>query len=106
MLAENTERFINFRNRHPELADRIIDSKYSDLVADPLAVVRTIYARAEIPLHEAQAERVRQLASNRSRYRSRRTGTELSRLKFIAGVELRRFERYCLRFGLPFHGAD
>jgi hypothetical protein len=68
ILAENTERFIQFRDRHPELADRIIDVKYPDLVAAPLETLRHIYARLDTPLNETQAQRVSQLVSNRSRY--------------------------------------
>jgi hypothetical protein len=102
VLAENTERFIHFRERHPELADQMIDIRYSELIADPLAAVRTIYARLETPLNESQAERVRRLATNRSRYRGRRGSAEPFRAKLGTGAEVGRFERYCLRFGLPF----
>jgi hypothetical protein len=105
-LAENTERFINFRDRHPELADRIIDIKYSDLVADPLEAVRTIYARLNTSFHESYVQRVRQLASNASRYRGRRASAEPFRVQLQPGPEVGRFERYCLRFGLPFQGAE
>jgi hypothetical protein len=105
-LAENTERFINFRDRHPELADRIIDLKYSDLAADPLAAVQTIYARLGTTFTESQRERVRQLASNRGRYRGPRASAQRLKVKLQSGVELGRFERYCLRFGLPFQGTD
>jgi hypothetical protein len=106
VLADNTERIIQFRDHHPELADRIIDIKYPDLVRDPLAAVRTVYDRVGAPLQEAQAERVRQTASRRSRYRGRRASEEPFRLKFDAGAELGRFERYCLRFGIPFQGVQ
>jgi hypothetical protein len=106
VLAQNTERFILFRDRHPELADRIIDMKYTDLIADPMKAVQTVCARLDTTLNESQAESVRQLAASRSRYRGPRASAELSRVKFGGGVELRSFERYCLRFGLPFQGAD
>ena len=42
-IAERMERFIRFREVHPELAGRFIDVNYSELVADPLAAVRRIY---------------------------------------------------------------
>ena len=106
VLADNTERFIQFRDHHPELADRIIDIKYPELVSDPLAAVRTVYERVGAPLKETQAERVRQTAAARSRYRGRRSSEEPFRFKFDAGAELNRFERYCLRFGIPFRGAQ
>ena len=106
VLADNTERIIQFRDQHPELADRIIDIKYPELVRDPLAAVRTVYDRVGAPLNDAQVERVRQTASARSRYRGRRSSEEPFRLKFEAGAELGRFERYCLRFGIPFQGVQ
>jgi hypothetical protein len=106
VLAENTERFIQFRDRHPELADRIIDLKYTDLVADPLEAVQTIYARIDAPLNQSQAERVRKLACTRSRYRGHRASAEPFQVRLQTGAEFRKFEQYCLRFGLPFHGAD
>ena len=106
VLADNTERFIHFRDQHPELADRIIDIKYPELVSDPLAAVRTVYDRVGAPLNEAQAERVRQMASQRARYRGRRASEEPFKLKFDAGAERGRFERYCLRFGIPFQGVQ
>jgi hypothetical protein len=106
VLADNTERLIQFRDQHPELADRIIDIKYPELVSDPLAAVRTVYDRVGAPLPEAQAERVRQMASARSRYRGHRSSEEPFRFKFDAGAELGRFERYCVRFGIPFQGVQ
>jgi len=57
-------------------------------------------------LNEAQAERVRQMASQRARYRGRRASEEPFKLKFDAGAERGRFERYCLRFGIPFQGVQ
>ena len=105
-LAENTDRFIRFRDRHPDLADRIIDIKYSELVADPLAAVRAIYDRLETPLLESQAEQVRRLASQRSRYQGRRASADQFRVNFELGAEAGNFKRYCLRFGVPFPGAE
>jgi hypothetical protein len=105
-LAENTERFIQFRERHPDLADRIVDIRYSDLVADPLKAVQAIYARLNSTLNQAECERLRQLASSRSRYSGRRASAEPFRGRFHSARELGSFEKYCLRFGLPFRGAE
>jgi hypothetical protein len=106
VLAENTDRFIQFRERHPELAHRIVDIRYSDLITDPVAAVRAVYAQIESTLTESDCERVRQLASIRPRYPGRRASAEPLKFRFDAGAELHRFERYCLRFGLPFRGAE
>jgi hypothetical protein len=67
-LATMEERCRRFRTLHPELADRFFDLEYSDLVCDPVTAVRRIYRRFEIPLTELTIQRVRRLASNRSRY--------------------------------------
>jgi sulfate adenylyltransferase len=101
-LADNTERFIKFRDRHPELSDRIVDVKYSELIADPLAAVRRIYDQFGLTLAESAAEPMRQLASNRSQYRGPRASAASHRLKLLSGLEAGCFERYCLRFALPF----
>jgi hypothetical protein len=102
MLAANTERFIQFRDAHPELEDRIVDVKYTEITADPLKVVLDICNGLGAPLSEERASEVRQLAASRSRYQGRRASSEPFRFRFDAGAELHRFERYCLRFGLPF----
>ena len=101
VLAERTERFIQFRDHHPQLADRFIDVKYSAIVANPLGAVRRIYQQLETPLTELAAERMQQLASTRSRYRRRQTGAEPADMKQESVVEAGRFENYCSRFGLP-----
>ena len=106
LLAANTERFIQFRDSHPELADRIIDLKYTDLVADPLAAVQTIYARTDTALTESQTARVRQMVAKRSRYQGRRASSEPLRVRLQTGPEFGRFERYCVRFGLPYQGVE
>jgi hypothetical protein len=105
VLAERTERFIRFRDEHPELADRFIDVKYSDLVADPMATVRQIYEEIEAPLPRATAQQMQRLAASRSRYQKRRTGPEPSASKPDAVPEADRFKHYCTRFDLPFTEA-
>lgn len=105
MLAEGTERFIEFRDSHPELAARFIDVKYTELVAEPVATVRSIYERLQSPWPESLAERLRNLVANRSRYRGRRASAEPADLRLGATPEADRFERYCSRFGLPSAGT-
>jgi Sulfotransferase family len=68
VLAEMEERCRRFRDRHPELANRFVDLDYSELVSDPVTAIRRIYWQFEIPLIEPTIERVRHLASKRSRY--------------------------------------
>ena len=97
-LADATERFIHFRDRHPELQGRFIDLKYSELVSEPMSAVEKIYERINCPLLPEARGRMEQLASSRSRY-PRRNAHPVRELA-IASVEASRFERYSARFGL------
>jgi hypothetical protein len=106
VLGESMEHFIAFRDRHPELRERFIDVKYSELVSDPLAVVRRIYRQLERPLTQVAAKRMRGLISGRSRYHGRNGRPTLADLGVEAPVEARRFERYCSRFGIAFQQAE
>ncbi len=106
VLAEGTERFIQFRDRHPELTDRFIDVKYTALVTNPLEVVRRIHTKLDNPLTPVAEQRIQRLASTRSRYPGRRASTEPAVLALHAAGEIDRFARYCSRFGLPFSEAD
>jgi hypothetical protein len=99
-LAERTERFLRFRDLHPELADRFVDVTYAGLVADPVAAVRRIYEQLDTHLPEAVAERMQRLAVNRSRYRGRRSSSEPGGLNLKSSAEAGVFDRYCSRFGL------
>ena len=105
-LAERMDRFIQFRDRHPELAERFVDVKYSELVANPLATVRRIYRQLDAPLTPEAAERMQLLASGRSRYRGRRASAPPDRLRPGTPTETGLFARYCARFGLPFREAE
>jgi len=102
-LAERTERFLQFRDLHPELAGRFIDVNYAPLVANPMASLRRIYGQLNSPVNEAVAERMQRLAASRSRYRGRRASSEPGGLNLNSSTEAGIFERYCLRFGLSSH---
>ncbi|PWU11234.1 MAG: hypothetical protein C5B50_23635 [Verrucomicrobia bacterium] len=106
VLAETTERFLRFRDTHPELADQFIDVRYADLVSDPVGSVRRIYDRIESPFTQETANRLRSLAANRFRYRGRRASAEPDVVKVATALETARFERYCTRFQLPFEKAE
>jgi LPS sulfotransferase NodH len=100
VLAERLDRLICFREDHPELADRFVDITYSELVSDPLAVVRRVYQQFEIPLSERAARRMSELASSRSRYRRHRAGPSVADLGLDPVAEAPRFERYYSRFAI------
>ena len=103
VLAEGTERLLRFRDTHPELAERFIDVKYSELIAEPLATVRRIYERLGNRLTDSAASRMQHLAANRSCYPGKRASAEPAGSKLAMVLEAVRFERYCARFQLPFH---
>lgn len=91
-----------FRDAYPNVASQFIDVTYRELASDPLAVVRRIYERLDIRLTEVAAERMRRLASARSRYKKdRRDSTPSADLGVHRTADLRRFEDYCSRFGIP-----
>jgi Sulfotransferase family len=106
VLAERMDRFIRFREQHPELADRFVDVKYSELVSRPLAVVRRIYRQLEIPFTDIAARRMSDLASNRSRYHRGQAHPSLADLGLDPAAEAQRFERYCSRFELTAVSPD
>jgi len=100
-LASAMERFVEFRDAHPEIADRFLDVNYGELVADPLAVVRLIYERFQLPMTVATGARIDQLGRSRSRYSGRRTASTLGELGLNVRELAGQFKRYCSRFGIP-----
>jgi hypothetical protein len=105
VLAEGAERFVHFRDAHPELAERIIDVRYTDLIKEPMATVRRVCEGVGTPVTDCLVERVQTMASNRSRYAGPRASAQTASLGLDRALGLR-FERYCNRFGVPFQEAD
>jgi len=99
LLARAMERFIQFRDAHPELENRFIDLSYSELIADPLASVRHVYERLDTSLSDEATERIRQLISQRTRYQKH--NPRLAEFGVDVLREARRFSQYCFRFGVP-----
>jgi LPS sulfotransferase NodH len=90
-----------FRDAHRDAAGKFIDITYRELVSDPLEVVQRIYERLDIPLTEAAAERMRQLATARSRYQKPVASPTLAYFGLDPAAERERFAGYCSRFGIP-----
>jgi len=105
LLGEGTERFLQFRDLHPELSERFIDVRYTDLISDPVAIVQRICEHIQSPLTAQAIERVRRLASSRSRYSGPRASAARTKLQPATAADARRFERYCSRYDLPFQEA-
>jgi hypothetical protein len=100
-LAEHMEGITSFRQTHPEQDGRFIDVKYHELVFDPLTIVRQIYQRLDMPLTEMAAEKMRSLASRRSRYKGRRGDRKPADFEVDETVDRHRLEAYCSRFEIP-----
>jgi hypothetical protein len=98
-LAEGMERITQFRENHPELAERFVDVHYRELVSEPLAAIQRVYAQLELPLDSVTTRRIRSLACSRSRYRQGAPPT-LRQLGLEPQAERLRFRNYCLRFGI------
>jgi len=104
-LAEATDCFIHFRDRHPELDERFIDVKYTEMAANPMAAVRRIYAQLGWQMTAEAERRIQAMAASRSRYRGRKPTPNPEELRRGASAEAIRFARYCSRFGLSCEGG-
>ena len=90
-----------FRDAHPEAAANFIDVTYREFVSDPVGVVRRIYERLDIPLTAAAGERMRLLATARSRYQKGGERRPLAHFGLDPEAEGKQFQGYCARFGVP-----
>lgn len=100
ILVAAMDRFIQFRDTHPELAARFIDVSYSDITSRPLAVIDRIYHHCDQPLTAIAAANMRALTSHRTRYHSRRAAPALVDFGLDVPGLARRFDGYCHRFGI------
>ena len=100
-IGEILDHITQFRDAYPDVAGQFIDVKYSELVSDPLAVVRRIYERLDIRLTDAAAQRMQCLALSRSRYERRGASPTSPDLGLDCSAETHRFEAFCSRFGIP-----
>ena len=98
VLADGTEKLIEFRDTHPDLAERFIDVKYRELVADPVGTTRRICEQSGTAFSKTTAEQVTSLALGRSRYHGPRASARPAEPEKVMRAEVNRFERYCSRF--------
>jgi len=95
------ERAMQFRQGGAVAADRFVDVHYHDLIRDPLAVVRRIYAHFEIPLRDTAETRMRGFleANPKDKHGSHRYTLDSFGLE--PDVLIGRFKAYCEHFGVP-----
>jgi Sulfotransferase family len=98
VLSAAIDRCLQFRDAHPELAERFVDVNYSDLTTDPLSVINQIYGHFDMSLEPEATRRIKELALHRSRYRGRRAVPGLADMGLDAPTLAGRFETYCRRF--------
>jgi hypothetical protein len=98
VLSAAIDHCLRFRDAHPELAERFVDVNYSELTADPLAVINQIYRHFDMTLTVEATRRINELALHRSRYRGRRAVPSLADMGLDAPTLAHRFEYYCRRF--------
>jgi len=89
-----------FRDAHPEAAANFIDVTYREFVSDPVGVVRRIYERLDIPLTAEAGERMRLLATARSRYQKGVARRPLAHFGLDPDAQGKQFQGYCARFGI------
>ena len=106
VLADGTEKLIEFRDAHPDLAERFIDVKYRELVDDPVGTTRRICEQSGTPFSNTTAEKVTCLALGRSRYHGPRASARPAEPEKVMRAEINRFERYCSRFELSLGQPD
>jgi hypothetical protein len=99
-VKQLSEYITRFRDAYPDAAAKVIDVTYREFVSDPMAVVQRIYERLDVPLIEPTVERMRRLATTRSRYRKSAQSPTLAHFGLDRAAERERFQGYCARFGV------
>jgi hypothetical protein len=99
MLANDIARGMRALERGGIPRERVLDVWYADLVRDPLATVRRIYARFDLPLSPSAEARMREYMSRNLQGRERHEYT-LEQFGLDADRERQRFQAYCTGFGL------
>lgn len=95
------ERAIQFRRNGMVAADRFIDIHYHDLIRDPMAAVRSIYARFGIPLRGAAQTRMRRYLDENPKDKHGTHRYTLSSFGLEPDDLIGRFKAYCDHFGVP-----
>ncbi len=100
ILGENIRKIMEFRDRHPSLATRLIDVQYLDVLRDPMAVVRRIYHRSGPSLSlNAESQMLDFLKGIRSDKAPRHV-YRLADFGLDSAGENPQFSAYCRRFAI------
>ena len=100
LLAGDIRRGLQVLDNGCVPADRLLNVTYSALIADPLAVVRRIYAQFDLPLTAAVEARMQRFLAEHPRDRDGHHEYSLQQFGLDADRERERFRTYRERFGL------
>jgi hypothetical protein len=81
--------------------DRIVDLRYADLMADPVAAVRSVYERWDIPFDDALAARIRAHLAARPKDRHGAHEYSFADTGLDLAEERARYAEYQAHFGVP-----
>jgi len=104
--ATGLERAMQVRRSGILPAERFLDVNYDELVADPLGVVRGLYAHFDLPFREETALRMR---AHLADYPQGKHGAHIYSLAAFGldpGELAHRFKGYCEHFGIRPEGAS
>jgi hypothetical protein len=103
MLANDVTRGMQALDRGCVEPGRVLNVWYTDLVGDPMATVRRIYAHFDLPLSPEVEARMREYVPQNLQGREQdaeRHEYSLEQFGLDADCERQRYRAYCTRFGL------
>ena len=98
--AEGIERALRVRDSIPDSASRFFDVRYADLVRDPFATVRGIYAHFDLPFTPAAEQRMRRFLAANPKDKHGAHRYSLEQFGLDADAARARFRAYRERFGV------
>jgi hypothetical protein len=98
--AEAIGKALNSRDRGCAPAERFLDVYYVDLLADPVSVIRKVYARFDLPFPEELKERIQEFLHRNPKDRYGKHRYNLEEFGLNLEEETRRYSFYRERFRL------
>jgi hypothetical protein len=98
--AEAIGKALQSRDRGCAAAERFLDVYYVDLLADPVSVVRKVYARFDLPFPEELKERIQEFLHHNPKDRYGKHRYSLEEFGLSLEEETRRYSSYRERFRL------
>jgi len=105
MWSQQLEQGMSARERRPANAGQFVDVRFGEILADPLACVRRIYAHFELPLEPEAEARMRAYLAAHPRYEYGPHHYSLEMFGLERARVSRAFEAYRSRFGVESEAA-